>query len=916
MHGQRSRAANGLFAVATLGLIAGGAGIGWLLDPARREAAAVLTETNTAAEPLASRADAAKNSRYLDLVSFRRADGDERTRFADLAQASDQKAEGGEATAAVVGQESVEIEAPPNPPAASGDPADAMIRLPSTNQGQEADTTDAESGEAPPVPGTDDSAVPIANEQVGDAANGSVVSADGDSGEEATATDEDSGAENAGQDGDQDAEGDAEEVANASEAGDEEMLPPVEGDTTRIMLNFQDAPWDVVLKRLAEEAGYAVQLDVLPPGSFTYLSSKPMTLSEAIDLFNGYLYSSGHLIIRKQNLISVVKTEEPIPSHLIPMITPEELGAYGKNELLSMEVPLNTIDPVAAAAEVNGLLSPLGRAIPLPSAQRIVVTDFGQNLRQLYEMLWSRESDPLNPPQVVFKLKNSKAEDVAKAINDYFATQRASFSGSAQSSRPALAAGQVGPGVVQASGTVSSGDGLAIPEPTSNSILVNATTLQMEKIRQIIDELDCIPPQIVIQALLVEVDLGSVDELGVELGVQDSVLFDRSVVDNLVTVTETVSNPATGIATTNQSIISQTADPGFNFNNKPLGNNIAANPSKVGSQGLANFAVGRVNGDLGYGGLVLSAGSESVSALLRALSARRKVDILSRPQVRTLENQPAEIQIGQQVPVVDGVTVTPVGSANPVIRQDQAGLILKVVPRVSAFDEVVIEVEAEKSEFNTTPGSGIPIFTDATTGNVIEAPIKNVSKATTMVSCMAGQTIILGGMISKGTNIVERKVPLLGDIPVVGWLFRYDYEQVGRKELLIFLTPQVIRSARDSDLQTAKEARRMHLPIEDTNQLHGPNPAAPEKFQPRGMKYPEWPWFHRKKKSEVVIEEAPVVSDLFPSESYPVEGSVVEPLGEGIPGGGESTPPAGEELPAQPFLEKREPQLPVDETTR
>lgn len=912
MHGQRSRAANGLFAVATLGLIAGGAGIGWLLDPARREAAAVLTETDTAAEPLASRADAAKNSRYLDLVSFRRADGEGRTRFADLAQGSDQDAEGGEGTAAAVGQESVAIEAPQKPPAAGGDPADSVIRLPSTNQEQEADTTDAESGEAPPVPGTDDSAVPIADEQVGDAANGSAVSADGDSGENATATDEDSGAENAGQD----AEGDAEEVTGASEAGDEEMLPPVEGDTTRITLNFQDAPWDVVLKRLAEEAGYAVQLDVLPPGSFTYLSSKPMTLSEAIDLFNGYLYSSGHLIIRKQNLISVVKTEEPIPSHLIPMITPEELGAYGKNELLSMEVPLNTIDPVAAAAEVNGLLSPLGRAIPLPSAQRIVVTDFGQNLRQLYEMLWSRESDPLNPPQVVFKLKNSKAEDVAKAINEYFATQRASFSGTAQSSRPALAAGQVGPGVVQASGSVSSGDGLAIPEPTSNSILVNATTLQMEKIRQIIDELDCIPPQIVIQALLVEVDLGSVDELGVELGVQDSVLFDRSVVDNLVTVTETVSNPATGIATTNQSIISQTADPGFNFNNKPLGNNIAAHPSKVGSQGLANFAVGRVNGDLGYGGLVLSAGSESVSALLRALSARRKVDILSRPQVRTLENQPAEIQIGQQVPVVDGVTVTPVGSANPVIRQDQAGLILKVVPRVSAFDEVVIEVEAEKSEFNTTRGSGIPIFTDATTGNVIEAPIKNVSKATTMVSCMAGQTIILGGMISKGTNVVERKVPLLGDIPVVGWLFRYDYEQVGRKELLIFLTPQVIRSSQDSDMQTAKEARRMHLPIEDSNQIHGPNPAAPEKFQPRGMKYPEWPWFHRKKKSEVVIEEAPVVSDLFPSEPYRGEGTVVEPLGEGIPGGGEGTPPAGEELPAQPFIEKRQPQPPIEGTTR
>ncbi len=131
--------------------------------------------------------------------------------------------------------------------------------------------------------------------------------------------------------------------------------------------------------------------------------------------------------------------------------------------------------------------------------------------------------------------------------------------------------------------------------------------------------------------------------------------------------------------------------------------------------------MGRINGDLGFGGLVLSAGSESISVLLRALRQNFHVDILSRPQIRALDNHEALIQIGRQVPVVDGVSVTAVGSANPVIRQDQSGIILKVVPQIGGDGNVLIDVKAEKSAYLLTPGTGVPIFTDATNGNVIEA---------------------------------------------------------------------------------------------------------------------------------------------------------------------------------------------------
>ena len=607
----------------------------------------------------------------------------------------------------------------------------------------------------------------------------------------------------------------------------------VGGGTKRIVLNFQNAPWDMVLKQLSGDLGLPLWLDTLPEGTFSYVDSQPRTLTEVIDILNSSLTSAGYLLVRKPGTLTLLRFQDSVALSELPLVPLHELSQWGNNELISVEVPLTSIDPVVAAQEVQPLLSSMGRAVPLPQSHRLIVSDWAGNLRRLYELLWIGQIDPHRMPHVVFHLKNIQAVDAAKVLNEFLSAQKQSFGPPGLPGPP----GDMG----QPPMPMMLNESCVVAEATTNCLIVSATNRHLERIQMLLQELDAIPVQVVIQALLVEVDLGNTQELGVEFGGQDSVLFDRSVVDKLVTVTETVSDPATGIATTNQRIISSTAAPGFNFNNQPLGNNTAGNPSTVGTQGLSNLAVGRVNGDLGYGGLVVSAGSNSVNVLLRALSATRKVDILSRPQIRTVDNRPAEIQIGQQVPVVDGVALTPVGSANPIIRQDQAGIILKVTPRVNAHGEVVIDVLAEKSEFRIGKGSGVPIFTDATNGNVIEAPIKDLSKARATVSCPNGQTIVLGGMITKGTSVMERKVPLLGDIPLLGRLFRYDSEQMGRKELLIFLTPQVVACAEDSEKHKAVEISRSHFPMQDAMQIHSPTPGPPEAIQPPGPRIPQLP---------------------------------------------------------------------------
>ncbi|TWT62951.1 secretin N-terminal domain-containing protein [Rubinisphaera italica] len=408
----------------------------------------------------------------------------------------------------------------------------------------------------------------------------------------------------------------------------------------------------------------------------------------------------------------------------------------------------------------------------------------------------------------VIEMRNVPAADAAEAINLFLESQR-----ELNSIDPALVS----------SFELLEREVIIVPEPLSNNLLISATPEYFAEIMAVVEQIDCDPAQVVIQALLVEVELNNLDEFGVELGFQDSILFDRSVIDNLLTVTNTTTNQ--NIQTTSQQIVSQDGAPGFLFNNPSiypnLGNNTgpASQPNLVAGQGLANFGVGRVNGDLGFGGLVLSASSESVSVLIRALAQQRNVQVLSRPQIRTVDSQLAQIQVGQEVPIINGVNITANGVANPNIIYDEAGIILSVTPRVKPDGQIVMEVVAERSAYQA---GGVPIFVDAENGNTINSPIKNISVARATVGVGDGQTIVLGGMISKTEDTTIRKVPWLGDLPIIGRAFRFDSESNIRTELLIFLTPRIIHNDETNEMVKEVEAGRIHFFREEFEEIHGP----------------------------------------------------------------------------------------------
>lgn len=418
------------------------------------------------------------------------------------------------------------------------------------------------------------------------------------------------------------------------------------------------------------------------------------------------------------------------------------------------------------------------------------------------------EEDEQQRQNTVYRLKNAPAVDVARAINAFLSSERL--------------VQQAVPGVINPFQRIES-EVVVVPEPVSNALIISATPRFFDEIMQLVEDLDAEPAQVMIQVLIAEVALGDMDEFGVELGLQDSLLFDRSLLGDLVTTIQTSQNNVGGAIQTSTNEIIQAASntPGFLFNTPQLGNSgsslALSQASLVGSQGFSSFGVGRINNELGFGGLVLSASSESISLLIRALQESRRLEVLSRPQIMTLDNQPAFIQIGKRVPRITGSTMRQEGQVNT-IEMENVGLILGVTPRISPDGMVVMELDVEKSELGSE-AEGIPI--SIAEGVVIRSPSVNLTMAQTTVSAFDGETIVLGGLITKSMKTINRRVPHLADIPFLGTLFRYDSTIEQRTELLIILTPHIVRSPEDAERIKRVEAARMHWCLGDVNTMHG-----------------------------------------------------------------------------------------------
>ena len=385
----------------------------------------------------------------------------------------------------------------------------------------------------------------------------------------------------------------------------------------------------------------------------------------------------------------------------------------------------------------------------------------------------------------VFWLRNANAVDVANALTSLIASERQVL--------------QTNILLNQAISVYERSDReiFVVAEQLTNSLVISATPRYYDTIRKVIERLDRRPPLVAIQVMMAEVSLTDALDIGTELGLQDALLFDRN----------TATGGTLGSPVFNQGVPFATTLPAAQ---QRLGQNVAG-------QGLSTFGLGRQNAQLGYGGLVLSAASESVGILFRALQDAGRLQILSRPQIMTMDNRPAQTLVGQNVPRVTGVNNGLNGFSVSTV-DTPVGLLLGVTPRVNQDGLIMMSVNIARDTVGSTD-TGIPIGFGPD-GEVIRSPIINTTSAQSYISAYSGQTVVFAGLITKTRSSASRKIPILGSLPLVGGLFRFEQETEQRTELLVVLTPRLVETDEDYEMIKQVESSRMSWCLADVLNLH------------------------------------------------------------------------------------------------
>jgi len=205
------------------------------------------------------------------------------------------------------------------------------------------------------------------------------------------------------------------------------------------------------------------------------------------------------------------------------------------------------------------------------------------------------------------------------------------------------------------------------------------------------------------------------------------------------------------------------------------------------------------------GGIFAFAGTD-LSVTLAALAKAGKTEILSRPSILARNNQPASINLGQQVPLITNTRFDNFGNQINTVSYEDVGINLSVTPFITDDDMVEMVVTPEISQL-TDRSQWVPIAgggTNAATS--VSAPVINSRSADTVVVVPDGQTVVIGGLMQSTKLDSTEKVPILGDIPLLGFFFRHKVTSDAKTELMIFVTPHIVR--RPSDLAAVTSAER------------------------------------------------------------------------------------------------------------
>src|SRR5438445_11152109 len=599
-----------------------------------------------------------------------------------------------------------------------------------------------------------------------------------------------------------------------------------------VVLNFLGADLQAVVKAMSQMTGRNMLIDPRVRGQVTIVSARPMSVAAGYQIFLSALKTQGFTAVEGPGdavrIIPVAEAKAAAPVN-------EQDGPPRGGEQVVTHVVIGQHVAVAQLQNVlRPLMSPTSQLSVYDPANALILTDYADNVRRLLRIV-ERIDQPASTDVTVIPVQHASAIDLAELVvrlsgtglatpgavpgvpptqiaagGDRFSVVpdgrtnsillRSDNPGRIALLRslierldvPARAIGstrviylkhaeatklvEVLRGMLAAAATAAPGQtaapggrpGGAAPsliqaDEATNSIIINASDTVYNNLRLVIEQLDIRRAQVYVEALVAEMNADRTDELGFQWATAGAV--------GSRAVGATANFPSA-----NPSIAGLAAAP-------------AAVAAAGGPAGLTVAVLGNT--------ITLPDGStvRGLGALARALQSNNLGNILSTPNLLTLDNYQAKIVIGQNVPFVTGsfataaaATATGVGTVNPfqTIERRDIGLTLRIKPQISEGSAIRLEIYQEVSSIDPTARAGASDL--VTTKRSLE----------TKVVVDDGNTIVLGGLIQNTLTVTTQQIPLLGDIPFLGALFRFKSEDRKRTNLMIFLRPVIIRSADDS----------------------------------------------------------------------------------------------------------------------
>ncbi len=595
-----------------------------------------------------------------------------------------------------------------------------------------------------------------------------------------------------------------------------------------VTLNFQGAEIEAVARTFASITGRNVVVDPRVKGTLTLVTDRPVSRATALAQFVAALRLQGYTLVESSGLYKVVPEAEAKLQSVGVTIQDGDTGNLpGSNQIATQIFKLNYESANNLVPVLRPLISPNNTINANPGNNSLVITDYGDNLRRLSRIISAM--DVANATDVeVIPLQHAIASDlaplvlrllgasagaapagvadtsfkttlvaeprsnalIARAANGaqlalvrsliakldqpdatssdggvgnvhvvylknadatkLATTLRAALSGSATPS--AAAAGAPGAAAVPATTT----GGQIQADPATNSLIITASEPQYRQLRAVIDKLDARRAQVFVESLIAEVSVDKAAEFGIQW----------------------------------QGPLGKAGDGVIGL----LGTNFASAGKNIISlaTGAATGAVAPARG-LNFGAVQQTNGVYVLGFLARFLEDSGSGNVLSTPNLLTLDNEEAKIVIGQNVPFVTGQFTntgsTGTGTVNPfqTIERKDVGLTLKVRPQISENGTVKMAIYQEVSNVL------------ASSVNAPNGPTTNKRTIESNVLVEDGAIVVLGGLLQDEYAGNEEKVPGLGDVPVFGNLFKNQTRSRKKTNLMVFLRPVVVRDGRATD---------------------------------------------------------------------------------------------------------------------